>query len=99
MPPPKGLEKNTRRDVLLSSLITVLQLSKQCTTGGGGHAHAGSCELDDDVVFLLPLGLIWIEAQERMYEPGSAQTLSQIKRGERNETLGIIDAWAESAGV
>lgn len=65
--------------------------SKQCAVGGGGHEHAGSWEVDD-VVLLLPLGFIWAEVQDSVYEPGAAQTLGLTKRGEQDETIRVTDA-------
>lgn len=68
-----------------------MRLGKQCAVGGGGRERTGSWE-DDDVVLLLPLGLIWAEVQDSVYKPGTAQTLGLTKRGEQGETLGVTDA-------
>lgn len=59
------------------------------------HGRAGSCEVDNVPVLLLPLGRIWVEVQDSVHEPGTAQTPSLTERGEQDETLRIIDAWLE----
>ncbi len=72
-----------------------MRLCKQCAIGGGGHEHAGSWEVDDVAVLLLPLGLIWAEVQDSVYEPGAAQTPGLTKRGGQDEPLRISDARAK----
>lgn len=46
-------------------------------------------------MLLLHLELIWLEVQDGVYEPGTAQTHGLTKYREQDEMLHIADTWVQ----